>query len=258
MKIIDDPKELQNFCLSFSGTIGFVPTMGALHAGHMSLIEQSKQQNDLSIVSIFVNSTQFQKKDDLDKYPRTLESDKALLDAAGVDVLFLPDFASIYPDNYTIKVTESDISGILDGASRPGYFDGIQTVVLKLLNLTQATNSYFGEKDFQQCLIVEKMVKSFFLPTTIHRGSTLRESDGLAMASRNLRLSESGRKLASKMIEPVRSQPDIQLAKKQLTDLGFEVDYLEDHFNRRFIACYLEGVRLIDNIAWPPQSTKSQ
>ena len=167
MKIIRTCREMQAYSheLKLKGeNIGFVPTMGALHAGHLELVKRAKSENDVVVVSIFLNATQFHNQQDFEKYPRTLEKDSSLLFDMGVDVLFLPTHEELYPDDYKYRVQELDLSQELCGKYRPGHFEGVLTVVLKLLNLTQPTRAYFGEKDFQQLKLIEGMVSSFFLP----------------------------------------------------------------------------------------------
>jgi pantoate--beta-alanine ligase len=176
-------------------TIGFVPTMGALHAGHVSLIEQSIQENDLTVCSIFVNPTQFNNAEDLAKYPRTLENDMLMLEEAGCDVLFHPDGEEMYPDGFvTERYDWGAVTHSLEGAFRPGHFDGVITIVRKLFDVVEPDRAYFGQKDFQQCAVIVRMVKEFDMPVAIRIMPTLREADGLAMSSRNTRLSAEERK----------------------------------------------------------------
>lgn len=228
---------------------GFVPTMGALHQGHLSLVQRSLQENAKTVVSIFLNPTQFNDPKDLSGYPQTLEADIALLETAGVDALLLPDFEQIYPDNYRYKVLETEFSKKLCGASRPGHFDGVITVVLKLLNIAQARRAYFGEKDYQQYLLIKEMVEAFFLTTQIIVCPTIREEDGLAYSSRNTRLSAEERALAPRFHEILTEDATLDSCKTALTASGFKLDYLEELGGRRFGAVYLGKVRLIDNVA---------
>ena len=161
MNIVSDLKEWQAIRNSISSkSIGFVPTMGNLHEGHRSLCEKAKLENDIAVVSIFVNPHQFNQITDFEKYPRTLEQDKALLTAEKIDYLLLPNADAIYADNYQYKITESKLSAKLEGEYRPGHFDGVLTIVLKLLNLVQPTQAYFGEKDYQQMLLIKEMAQS--------------------------------------------------------------------------------------------------
>ena len=241
--------EFQKYRTSLKGSVGVVPTMGALHPGHASLIQQSARQNQTTIVTIFVNPTQFNNPEDLKKYPRTLEADVELAQKAGAQIVLAPEFNEIYPDEYRYKLTENDFSKKLCGAHRPGHFDGVLTVVMKLLQLTQADQSYFGEKDYQQLKLIQNMAQAFFLKTKINACATLRETDGLAMSSRNVRLTPAGREKAPAIYKALTQSRNVEEAKTQLQKSGIEVEYLEDYFNRRFVAAFIDGVRLIDNVA---------
>ncbi|WP_425290583.1 pantoate--beta-alanine ligase [Devosia enhydra] len=176
--------------------LGFVPTMGALHEGHMSLVALSKAQADRTIASIFVNPLQFGPNEDLSRYPRPLENDLALLEAAGVDALFLPAVEDLYPKDASTFVVEEQVSLPLCGAFRPGHFRGVATVVLKLFNIVAPDVAFFGQKDAQQCAVIARMVRDLDVPVEIVRGPTLREADGLAMSSRNIYLSPEDRAAA--------------------------------------------------------------
>jgi pantoate--beta-alanine ligase len=228
-------------------TLGFVPTMGALHAGHISLIERSRRENDFTLVSIFVNPTQFNDPKDLEKYPRTFESDLKMLEEAGADFLLYPDYNSLYPDHYRYKLQENELSRHLCGAHRPGHFDGVLSVVMKLLNIAGADRAYFGEKDYQQYLLIRGMAEAFFLRTRVIGCPTLREEDGLAMSSRNILLSPAERQQAVRFPEILNSPASLEEARKKLEEAGFAVDYVEECFARRFGAVRLGAVRLIDN-----------
>jgi pantoate--beta-alanine ligase len=230
-------------------TIGFVPTMGNLHQGHLTLCQQALAENDVVLVSIFVNPTQFNQSTDFDKYPRTLENDKALLESIGVDYLILPDAKAIYTDNYEIQITETAISTELEGEYRPGHFNGMLTVVMKLLNISQAARAYFGEKDFQQLLLVKKMVAALFLPIEIISVPTQRAEDDFALSSRNSRLTAQERELAIAFPRLLKSQQSAEEISAELTSLGFKVDYIADKWQRRLGAVWLGEVRLIDNVA---------
>lgn len=238
------------------GRVGFVPTMGALHEGHLSLLKKARLENDTCILSIFINPTQFNNADDLKNYPKTLKTDLAMAESVGCDHILLPTQEMMYPDNYRFRVTENSFSKVLCGAHRPGHFDGVLTIVMKLLHLTQADRAYFGEKDFQQFELIRQMTKSFFMNVDVIGVPTVRESDGLAMSSRNLRLSESDRKKASLLSKTLGSSLDnsADAVKLELAKLGFAVDYVEDHVvgeppqPRRFVAATLGTTRLIDNM----------
>ncbi len=248
MKIIETISEMKIFRKNLSGTVGFVPTMGALHEGHVSLVQESILGNSTTIVSIFVNPTQFNNPDDFKNYPNTLSEDIKVLQDQGVNVLFLPKYEELYADQYRFKVSESKLSQILCGKIRPGHFDGVLTVVMKLFNITSPNQVYFGEKDYQQLILIKEMISTFFMDIKLNPVKTKRYENGLAMSSRNSRLTPEQLEKAPLIYSIMRFEPDIQIAKTQLKNVGFEVDYLEDVGNRRFIAAYLGKVRLIDNI----------
>ena len=229
-------------------SVGFVPTMGALHEGHLQLIRRSAAECDRTVVSVFVNAPQFDDPTDLESYPRSLEGDVRLAADAGADLVFAPTHDAVYGDRYRYRVTESELSRTLEGAHRPGHFDGVLTVVLKLLNLVRPTRAYFGEKDYQQYLLIRGMVAAFFLDTEIVACPTVRDGDGLAMSSRNERLSPEARALAPRFPRLLGSEEDSAAVRRRLQDAGFEVDYVEDVAGRRYGAVHLDGVRLIDNL----------
>ncbi len=229
-------------------SIGFVPTMGALHKGHKSLILKSLEENDITVVSIFVNPTQFNDPDDLKNYPNTLDEDMKLLNETNVTYLFFPDTYMMYPDKYSYKIVEEELSKKYCGAHRPGHFDGVLSVVIKLLNIIGATNSYFGEKDWQQFKLIEGMSKSFFIDTNIISCPIVREEDGLAYSSRNSLLSETERKIAPAFYKSISSGKEIEEIKKELINVGFNIDYIEIYENRILGAITLGKVRLIDNV----------
>jgi pantoate--beta-alanine ligase len=251
MKIFENLQQWQKFrdeMARHGQTLGFVPTMGALHEGHLSLVKRAKEKHDHVLASIFVNPTQFNNKDDLEKYPRTLHQDLALLSGIECDFVLLPSEAEIYADHNKFKIEETDESKILCGAYRPGHFSGVLTIVLKLLGLAQADSCYMGEKDFQQLRLIQKLAKSFFVKTRIEACPTVREANGLAMSSRNERLSSEGRQKAALIYKILKSSATCNEVKTQLTKAGFQVEYCEEHWGRRLVAAHLEGVRLIDNI----------
>ena len=228
--------------------VGFVPTMGALHSGHTSLIQAARRECAVVLVSLFVNPTQFDEPHDFDKYPRTLDTDLALMEAAGVDVVFAPSIDEIYPNGTRYSVVENELSRELCGAHRPGHFSGMLTVVLKLLQIADADRAYFGEKDFQQLLLVRGMCAAFFLPTEIIGCPTVRDIDGLAKSSRNARLSSAERTLAPQFHAALVSALSAAAARAQLEAAGFSVDYVEDRDRRRLGAVRLGHTRLIDNV----------
>jgi len=227
--------------------VGFVPTMGALHAGHRSLLERARAENDRVVMSVFVNPAQFDDPADLKRYPRTLGADLEL--AGGLaDYVLAPDRDEMYPDNYRYRVSESGLSARMEGAHRPGHFEGVLTVVLKLLNLVRPHRAYFGEKDWQQLELVRGMASALFLPVEIIACPTVRDADGLALSSRNRRLSSGGRRLAAAFPRILRQSPAPALAAKALGEAGFGVDYVEEIEGVRLGAVRLEDVRLIDNV----------
>ena len=199
MKIIQTVEEMQHDALELKRAgrvIGFVPTMGFLHEGHLSLMHLAREQCDVLVVSIFVNPTQFGPSEDLDAYPRDFERDEALCEQAGVDLLFYPEAGNIYAADSSVWIDEESLSSVLCGASRAGHFRGVCTVVAKLFNLVQPDLAVFGEKDAQQLRVIERMVRDLNFPVKIIRGPIVREADGLAMSSRNKNLSASQRKAA--------------------------------------------------------------
>jgi len=189
MDIIFDVKKIQKITYELckkGKTIGFVPTMGALHEGHLKLVKASKEKNDVTIVSIFVNPLQFSPIEDLIKYPRPFEQDKKLLENERVDYLFYPNAKIIYPADFQTYVSVKNLSNIFEGKSRPGHFTGVATVVLKLFNFIKPDDAYFGQKDFQQCAVIKQMVRDLNLPININVVPTVRDKDGLALSSRNI------------------------------------------------------------------------
>lgn len=180
-----------------SRTLGLVPTMGALHEGHLSLVRRARDENDIITASIFVNPIQFGPGEDFERYPRDLEHDMEKLEKAGVHILFMPDIKAVYPEGFSTNVKVSGISERLCGAFRPGHFDGVATVVCKLFNLVRPTRAYFGQKDFQQTVLVTRMVKDLNLEVDVVACPTVREEDGLAMSSRNAYLGPEERSAAT-------------------------------------------------------------
>ena len=254
--------------------VGVVPTMGALHDGHLSLARAARAQSDRVIVTIFVNPMQFNNPEDLKKYPRDEAHDLALLEAEGVDVLFAPGPEEVYPEGFATKVSVAGVSEPMEGAFRPGHFDGVATVVTKLFGMTQAGRAFFGEKDWQQVQVVERLVRDLNIPIRIIPCPTIREADGLAMSSRNVRLTAEERALAPALhgtmqgaAEAIRGGADaaaaLENARAAVLAAGFaSVEYLDlrdaetlevvttlDRPARLLAAAVLGEVRLIDNIA---------
>lgn len=236
------------------GPVGFVPTMGALHRGHAALLERSSGECSSTVLSIYVNPTQFNNSADLDHYPRTLEADLAIARSLGVDAVITPSYRDLYPDDYRYRIEEQGFSGVLCGGHRPGHFTGVLTVVMKLLNLVRPDKAYFGEKDYQQYQLIRDMAAAFFLDSDIVACPTVREPDGLALSSRNALLDEAGRRLAPEFARLLRSNIDDAEVARRLGAAGFMVDYVETHDGRRFGAVVVAGerqVRLIDNVPAP-------
>ncbi|MDA3851071.1 MAG: pantoate--beta-alanine ligase [Spirochaetaceae bacterium] len=248
MIICNNLQDLREQQEKLQGTIGFVPTMGALHQGHLSLIESSQQQNTFSVVSIYLNPTQFDNPQDLSSYPNSLEQDKELLEQRGVDILFLPRYKDLYPLNYRYKITENELSNKFCGASRPGHFDGVLTVVMKLLQMVRPQRAYFGEKDYQQYLLIRDMAQAFFLDTEIIPCPLIRQENGLAMSSRNRRLTAEQQKIAPLFYKELSSGKSLEEIHTALEAHGFVVDYLEEYQGRRLAAVFSGKVRLIDNV----------
>ncbi|MBW4982691.1 pantoate--beta-alanine ligase [Mameliella sp. CS4] len=255
-------------------SIGAVPTMGALHDGHLSLVAAAKESCDRVIVTIFVNPRQFNSREDYEKYPRTEHDDARKLERFAVDAIFVPDGDEMYPQGFSTGVSVSGLTDVLCGAYRPGHFDGVATVVTKLLLQTAADRAFFGEKDWQQLQVVRRLVADLNIPCDIVGCPTIREIDGLAMSSRNLLLSDMARARAAALNEALeemaeglrggRLAQDLRPeAEARLAAAGFtEVDYLDLRANddlalldrpdrpaRLLVAAWLAGVRLIDNIA---------
>lgn len=271
MKVITKTVELKAHLSEVNGSVGFVPTMGALHKGHLSLLEESVKENSFTVLSIFVNPTQFLDGEDLDKYPRTFEADSKIAQLCGVDVIFYPDVKEIYSAD-EISVKAPNIRGsILEGYERPGHFDGVLSVVLKLFNIVKPNSAYFGKKDAQQLFLIKQLVDNIYLDINIVEMTTYRDEDGLALSSRNRYLSETQRQEALKLPNALHRASSLILEKeftcstiKQsiLRDLKpLHVDYVEI-VNREFeyiseielgntlilVALHVGSTRLIDNL----------
>jgi pantoate--beta-alanine ligase len=231
-----------------SRSLGFVPTMGALHRGHSSLVERCRAENELVAVSIFVNPAQFNDPKDLDRYPRTIDQDLSLLDRMGADEVIIPSAPELYPNRCYSRIEPHSSALVLEGAHRPGFLQGVMTVVLKLLNLVRPDRAYFGEKDYQQLTLVTEMTQEFFLPTEIIACPTVREDSGLAMSSRNTLLSREDRDRAAYLFRTLSTAANCSEAKAALEAQGFLVEYVEERWGRRLGAVCLGGVRLIDNV----------
>lgn len=273
MRIVTTVNALQDV-LKDAGTIGFVPTMGYLHEGHLSLVEAAKSENDLVVMSIFVNPTQFGPNEDLDRYPRDFERDEALARDAGVDVLFYPTTETMYPLDMA-RVTVRTGADVLCGASRPGHFDGVLTVVSKLFNLVRPTRAYFGLKDAQQVALIEGYVRDYFVPVEIRRCPIVREESGLAKSSRNVYLSEAEKTDASDINRALAEAKAALAQGKTIQDVkahleerlqnipNSTIDYVEMKDYPTLtevtsvsvevliaVAVQFERARLIDNVIW--------
>ena len=241
MRVVHTVAELRSHLKAFSRP-ALVPTMGNLHEGHLTLVRQAKPLGDVTVASIFVNRLQFAPHEDFDRYPRTLEADCAKLQASGCDVVFAPSEAELYPEPQGYKVSPpADLADLLEGHFRPGFFTGVCTVVLKLFHMVQPSAAVFGKKDYQQLMVIKRMVSQLALPIEIHGGETLRAHDGLALSSRNGYLSASERTQAVQLSQALQNMAQsintLQLtpaylpaleanASQQLTQLGWQVDYL--------------------------------
>ncbi len=272
-KVKDIRNYLQGLKCDKGLSVGFVPTMGYLHEGHKALIRNSKIQNDITVVSIYVNPTQFGPNEDYERYPRDIERDMSVCEELGVDVVFAPTDEEIYPEGFRTEVYVKEISEILEGKFRPGHFKGVATVVLKFLNIIQPDRAYFGEKDYQQLKLIEKMVKDLLLPVHIVPVETVREPDGLACSSRNVYLSPEEREsalsiynsflLAEELIKGgerrsgvikramerfILSHPHVKkIDYIEITDSELNPKEVVEKGDRILVALWVGGTRLIDN-----------
>ncbi|MRG44337.1 pantoate--beta-alanine ligase [Chitinophaga sp. SYP-B3965] len=274
-KQVADLKEALEHEKKAGKRIGFVPTMGALHEGHLSLIRDAKALTDIVVCSIFVNPTQFNDPKDFEKYPITIKEDILKLNSVDTDILFIPSVAEMYPEGVNGMHLHYDfgyLETVLEGAFRQNHFQGVGIVVHKLLDIVQPHDLFMGQKDFQQCMIIKRLLKITGIPSKLHISPTLRENDGLAMSSRNMRLNQTERQTATQisrtltwMKENIRQMPFPVLkenAGKQLQDAGFQLDYIEiaDAANLQLldktiekemvmlVAAKLGEIRLIDNM----------
>ncbi|WP_216317742.1 pantoate--beta-alanine ligase [Deinococcus aestuarii] len=280
-RLVTTPGELRA-ALKEAGRVGLVPTMGYLHEGHARLIGRARTECDTVVVSVFVNPRQFGPREDLSRYPRDLTRDLGVAGAAGADLIFHPDVDVMYPPGYATNVSVGGVSGPLEGASRPGHFDGVATVVLKLLNLVGPERAYFGEKDWQQLAVVRRMVRDLNVPVEIVGVPTVREDSGLALSSRNSYLTPEERERAGVLSRALRAvqaaaergERDTALLLQAGLDVlagepGVSLDYLavvdgdmaerarvdNDSMTRVLVAARMFGVRLIDNLPLLPEQT---
>lgn len=230
MKIVNSIKELKSYLAEEkrdNKQIGFVPTMGALHNGHLSLVKRCVEDNDVCVVSVFVNPTQFNDKHDLETYPRTLDKDCALLESAGCDYVFAPSVEEMYPEPDTRTFDFGTVSAVMEGARRPGHFNGVAQIVSKLFYAVEPDNAYFGEKDFQQIAVIRAMVKQLNIPVKINACPILREADGLALSSRNVRLTPEQRQKAPLIARTLKESTNF-VPEKSVQEV---IDYVIDTIN---------------------------
>lgn len=279
MKIVSKIQDLKGYLAQErqdNRKIGFVPTMGALHAGHLSLVKRCVDENDVCVVSVFVNPTQFNDKKDLETYPRTLEKDCELLQAAGCDYVFAPTVEEMYPEPDTRVFDFGKVMQVMEGARRPGHFNGVAQVVSKLFYIVEPDNAYFGEKDFQQIAVIRAMVKQLGLSVKINDCPILREADGLAMSSRNTRLTPELRQKApliartlkesanfapakgvqeviDYVVNTINQEPEMEVEYFEIVD-GNTLESIKDWKDTDYpvgcITVYCGEVRLIDNIKY--------
>lgn len=252
MKIFNNLTEWQQFRHGFAknASLGFVPTMGNLHRGHASLMNQSKLENDITLVSIFVNPTQFNQPADFVHYPRTLDADLEILNQCAVDYCLIPDEKQIYADEFKFQIHDTSEPLRMEAQHRPGHFTGVLTIVMKLLMLAKPNRAYFGEKDYQQYQLIRDMVSAFFMDIEVKACPIIREASGLAYSSRNNRLNTEQR-LRAESFARTFQQPSMSLEQLyvELEKLNIRIEYLEEHENRRFVAVNIDNIRLIDNYA---------
>jgi len=284
MMILENASDMRKWSLQQQGggkSIGFVPTMGALHLGHASLLQQSVVENDATVLSIFVNPTQFGPNEDFEKYPRTFESDLEMATVIGVDAIYLPDARTMYPKGYATYVNVERLTEVLCGASRPGHFRGVTTVVTKLFNAVLPSRAYFGQKDAQQCAVIKRMVNDLDGGVTIVEMPIVRESDGLALSSRNRYLSihERERALcinhalqaARAQLEAGEREPERIVASVRAGLQDVEIDYVElvDAADLTrvseiwqeillAVAVHVGSTRLIDNLKYDPETNTTR
>lgn len=279
MKIVNSIQELKRYLAEerqHNKQIGFVPTMGALHNGHLSLVKRCVEENDVCVVSIFVNPTQFNDKNDLATYPRTLDKDSALLEPTGCDYVFAPTETEMYPEPDTRTFDFGTVSAVMEGARRPGHFNGVAQIVSKLFYVVEPDNAYFGEKDFQQIAVIRAMVKQLNIPVKINACPILREDDGLALSSRNVRLTPEQRQKApliartlkestnfavgksvqetiDYVVNTINADPVMHVEYYEIVD-GITMESIKDWSDTKYavgcVTVYCGEVRLIDNVRY--------
>jgi pantoate--beta-alanine ligase len=242
-------------------TIGFVPTMGALHEGHINIVRKSKAENDVTVASVFVNPTQFNNREDFDKYPISIDADIEMLEKNHCDVLFMPSEKEMYPEGqaFTLDFNPGFLDTVMEGAHRPGHFKGVAQVVKRLLDIVEPDVLYLGQKDFQQYKVIEKMIGDLHLPVQLRMAPTVREADGLAMSSRNRRLTNAALQLSSisteiikqESLEELKEIPGCEPEYFEIADAG-SLQLLTNIEEKKTVvictAAWLDGVRLIDNV----------
>ena len=245
-------RDIRKNKISTDKSIGLIMTMGNLHQGHASLIKKSINENDVSILTIFVNPTQFDNKNDLDNYPKTEEEDINLAEKLGIDFILIFNKKDLYPDDYKYQIKNlSHIGQIMEGKMRLGHFDGMLSIVLKMHCLVLPNKSYFGEKDYQQYKLIKEMLNAYLLNTEVIGCPIIRNKNNLALSSRNNRLSQKDLKLAEKFPEILSNfNLNEEQVKQELINHNFKVDYIEKYDNRRFGAVFLGDIRLIDNFRY--------
>ena len=252
MEILESPEELKKFLQLERGNIGFVPTMGALHEGHVSLFRKAIKDSDVCIASVYVNPTQFDDPQDLNRYPRATENDLEIMRANGLNGVFFPVYDHLYPDDYRYQLAEKIFSKELCGKTRQGHFTGVLTILMKLFLMIKPDKVFLGEKDYQQLELVKGMVNAFHMGIEVVGCPTIRESDGLAMSSRNKNLTQSQRRKAPKFFELLSKSGNDEEISQELARWGFGVDYIVSRKDRRYGAVTLgtneNKVRLIDNV----------
>jgi pantoate--beta-alanine ligase len=248
MKVLRTIRDVREELRGRTGSVGLVPTMGAFHAGHVALFEAARAECDVVVVSLFVNPAQFGEPADLDGYPRDEERDAGLAETARVDVLFAPDVGELYPPGFQTWVDVEELGGVLEGVHRPGHFRGVATVCLKLFNIVRPQRAYFGQKDAQQVAVLRRMLRDLDLELGLRVVPTVRDPDGLALSSRNARLTPEERERAARLPRALRTR-DAARARELLDDL--DVDYVEvADFGPRVLAAAVRvgNTRLIDNV----------
>jgi len=245
MKILKNQNDLKT--VDRMQSLGFVATMGALHEGHGDLIKMSKNENAQTIVSVFVNPTQFNNPKDFETYPNVLEKDFEFCKKWEVDYVFVPDVTNVYTKNESIELIENEISKKYEGEHRPGHFSGVLAVVLKLLNLIAPDKAYFGKKDYQQYLLIKRLAENFFLKSKVVGVDIARDEMGLALSSRNLNLSEEGKARAQKIAAAFLSTQSRDEFINNAKIFGLDLEYYGEDWGRALMAHHIDGVRLIDN-----------